>query len=287
LLLLLLLIFVPLFGFLEFLVFIRDVDSAASEAHLMPLTKKGICSLSPDGMPLSSELTEPNHSKDKGWELVLNNIILPQREKASWNLYYKSTCAFIDKNTRSLRKTRSLRIIEVGTAYGGNANSLASCFPNAIIVAVDPLLPGYDEGDAHSTSLSQWAKDNGMNAENFALAWGFGLLYDQRLKYGCRYHLLKGYSIDVANDLLARADIEKFDVAFIDGLHTYDGAKNDIRAYMRLMNPGGIMLFNDYMHPAFPGVTKAVDEFVKDMKAHIIIGDENNPPGEGNAAVFV
>ena len=217
----------------------------------------------------------------------MNSIILPERKKAYWNVYYKSICALIRQNTQSVTKTRSLRIIEVGTAYGGNTNSLASCFPNAIIVAVDPLLPGYDEGDLHSASLSKWAKDNGMNDENFALAWGFGLLYDHRLKYGCRYHLLKGYSTDVANDLLAREDIDNFDVAFIDGLHTYGGAKSDIRAYMRLMNPGGIMLFNDYMHPSFPGVTKAVDEFVKDMKAHLIVGDENNPPGEGNAAVFV
>ena len=219
----------------------------------------------------------------ENWRGLLDEVILPGRQTASWNTYYSMVCDLIRKHP-SYRKR--MRIIEIGTAYGGNADSLASCFPHSTIVAVDPLLPAYDTGDAHSNALSEWAKARGLSPDEFSKAWGTGLLYDQQLKHGCRYHLLRGDSISVGKALLS-AGIEVFDVAFIDGLHTYEGVRRDLSMYKQLVKDQGLMIFNDYNTSAFPGVTRAVDEFVRHIHGVLIVGDEKHPPGITNAAVTV
>eukprot|EP00666_Eupelagonemidae_sp_cell4sb_P011660 gene11660-8818_t len=48
-------------------------------------------------------------------------------------------------------------------------------------------------------------------------------------------------------------------VALVDGLHTYDGVRDDIDAWAPKVAPGGVMMFNDvmapwfFLPPAFPG----------------------------------
>jgi hypothetical protein len=53
-----------------------------------------------------------------------------------------------------------------------------------------------------------------------------------------------------------------FDFIYIDGLHTYDGVKNDIINYKRFVKKGGVIGGHDYGtdHPHLTGVTEAVNE---------------------------
>lgn len=53
----------------------------------------------------------------------------------------------------------------------------------------------------------------------------------------------------------------KFRLVFIDGDHTYQGVKKDIEALCGAVVSGGHVCFHDYC-PSFPGVVKAVDEFI-------------------------
>jgi hypothetical protein len=53
----------------------------------------------------------------------------------------------------------------------------------------------------------------------------------------------------------------KFDMVFIDALHTYDALKADILAWRPLLTDGGLLCGHDY-HPDFPGVKQAVEELV-------------------------
>lgn len=52
-----------------------------------------------------------------------------------------------------------------------------------------------------------------------------------------------------------------FDVLYIDGNHSYEGCKADLDLYGSLVRPSGIVLVHDVIHPEFPGVRKAFDEF--------------------------
>jgi len=54
----------------------------------------------------------------------------------------------------------------------------------------------------------------------------------------------------------------QFDLVYIDGIHTYEGAKADIELFKSRIRPGGFLAGHDYQ-PRFPGVMKAVNEFSK------------------------
>ena len=50
--------------------------------------------------------------------------------------------------------------------------------------------------------------------------------------------------------------------AFLDADHTYEGTRDAINAYWRLIEPGGFLCGHDYGHPSPDwGVAQAVDEF--------------------------
>ena len=48
---------------------------------------------------------------------------------------------------------------------------------------------------------------------------------------------------------------------YVDASHEYDAVLADLEAFRDLVLPGGIMWGDDYGHPLFPGLAKAVDEF--------------------------
>ena len=51
------------------------------------------------------------------------------------------------------------------------------------------------------------------------------------------------------------------DAVFIDGLHTYEGVKEDIIAWAPKVREGGSLIFNDYPNRRlFAGIKRAVDE---------------------------
>jgi predicted O-methyltransferase YrrM len=65
----------------------------------------------------------------------------------------------------------------------------------------------------------------------------------------------------------------RFDMVFIDGMHGYDYVKEDIQAWMPLLNPGGLLCGHDYHTvgeaanaPSVLGLRRAVEELVPDFQ---------------------
>lgn len=59
-----------------------------------------------------------------------------------------------------------------------------------------------------------------------------------------------------------------FDVLFIDGDHSYEGAQVDLDLYSGLVRPGGLILMHDVLCPdTYPGVRRAFDEFPRGNKS--------------------
>lgn len=52
---------------------------------------------------------------------------------------------------------------------------------------------------------------------------------------------------------------------FIDGLHTYEAVRLDIKCWLPFVVSGGLVVFDDCGHPRYPGVKKAVDEVFSDL----------------------
>jgi hypothetical protein len=71
-----------------------------------------------------------------------------------------------------------------------------------------------------------------------------------------RCYVLTGFSRDVA--LLVPPGISTL---VVDGSHLYENVKDDLLRYARKVSPGGSIFVDDY-YPTYPGVVKALDEFM-------------------------
>jgi predicted O-methyltransferase YrrM len=81
-------------------------------------------------------------------------------------------------------------------------------------------------------------------------------------------------------------DGELFDVAFIDGDHTYDGVRADWLTWSPIVRPGGIVAFHDTWpneRAAEPGVVRWVDE----LRHHLPSIEWTDPDGVGICAFTV
>lgn len=62
---------------------------------------------------------------------------------------------------------------------------------------------------------------------------------------------------------------ESIDVVYIDGDHSYEGVKEDIKLYYPKLKHGGFLCGHDYSAP-WPSIIQAVDEFVLQNKKQLI-----------------
>ena len=76
-----------------------------------------------------------------------------------------------------------------------------------------------------------------------------------------RVCLYRALSTDAA--LLASTDrrLAEFDAVFIDGDHSYEGAKHDLERWGSRVRDGGLVLVHDAIS-RFPGVLRAIEEWV-------------------------
>jgi predicted O-methyltransferase YrrM len=63
---------------------------------------------------------------------------------------------------------------------------------------------------------------------------------------------------------------DSFDVAFIDGEHTYEAVRDDIACVEPLVVKGGVIAFHDYGEDRFAGVKQAIDEWRKDRRFEVV-----------------
>ncbi len=86
------------------------------------------------------------------------------------------------------------------------------------------------------------------------------------LPYRKEISTLKGYSYNII-DLLKN---KKVDLLWIDGDHSYEGVKQDIKDWLPLVPNGGFVIFHDYRKWPTYGVKEVVDENIKDNKLGVI-----------------
>lgn len=91
----------------------------------------------------------------------------------------------------------------------------------------------------------------------------------------CYYEYIQGDSMSNNVIDLVKSKIEKVDILFIDGDHTYNAVINDFNNYKDLVNEGGFIVFDDYNDKKHsPQVFPAVNDIVKtlDTDEYEIIG---------------
>jgi predicted O-methyltransferase YrrM len=132
-------------------------------------------------------------------------------------------------------------MIEIGSFIGESTIIFAKHFKH--VTAIDPFLPNYDPLDPTS---------------NFNFDDVFQEFKNTIEEEKTKVTIYKMMSCDAVGPL----GEEKFDFIYIDGLHTYEGVKNDILDYLSFVKKGGVIGGHDYgtPHNHLQGVTKAVDE---------------------------
>jgi predicted O-methyltransferase YrrM len=119
-------------------------------------------------------------------------------------------------------------VVEIGTARGGSL-FLLSCVsdPNALLVSID--LPAGQYGGGYPS----WK----------------AFIFRRFVGRAQTLHLIRGDSHKQATfDRTVNALKDSpVDLLFIDGDHSYDGAKKDFLRYRTLVRPGGLIVFHDIL----------------------------------------
>jgi predicted O-methyltransferase YrrM len=138
-----------------------------------------------------------------------------------------------------LRKPR--RIFEIGTFDGATTMILATSAPDAEILTLD-LPPAAANAATDATEAANAAAGlvgvrfrDTPQAERITQLFGDSRQFDFSPWYGT------------------------VDLVLVDAGHDYEFVVSDTRSALRLLAPGGVIIWDDYM-PYFPGVVRAVDE---------------------------
>lgn len=134
-------------------------------------------------------------------------------------------------------------MIEIGSFIGESTIIFARHFKH--VIAIDPFLPNYDPQDPTSNFNFDDVFEEFQNRI-------------EEKKEKVTIHRM------LSNDAVKLLDKDKYDFIYIDGLHTYEGVKNDIINYLPLVKEGGVIGGHDYgtKHPHLLGVTDAVNEML-------------------------
>lgn len=144
------------------------------------------------------------------------------------------------------RMTAPRCVVEFGTFRGGSTLAIAANMPGGRVVTVD-IEPGQRQTHEHGlgTGLPEFEVGCLFQGTRYAP------MIEQRFANTLTFE---------AGDLVGRADL-----VFVDADHTYEFTRRDTATALRLVRPGGWILWHDYtwepQHSECAGVTRAVNEF--------------------------
>ena len=201
------------------------------------------------------------------------------KHSKNWKKYYPLLSHFISNHFES---QESISMIEIGTCHGGNADYILNHLKRVQLYVIDPFLPNYDTDDSVSLMFNNYAHKYNLSDQQISNYWTHAMFHDMEQKYGCRYKLFNTTSSNACRFFSDKS----MDVIFIDGLHTYEGVKQDIICFAPKLKENGILLFNDYEVRMFPGVTKAVNRYAFSNDLTVGTGTNLRPPGQSNAFII-
>ena len=149
------------------------------------------------------------------WARFVDLVIADQH----YTFYAAQKRAEILALLEALRAERPVRLCEIGTSFGGTLFLLSRvAAPNARILSLD------------------------LNYTKTQLAV-FPVLIGARQRITCLAR--DSHSQDTLQEVKDWLAGEKFDFLFIDGDHSFDGAKSDVEMYCPLVKSGGLVAMHD------------------------------------------
>ena len=183
-----------------------------------------------------------------GWKAADSTLFIGGRAAQRRGIYFN-----VDR--RSLLPLIELAagrqvVVEVGSLAGFSTRIFANTF--ARVVSVDPYRSGYDVGDLNARSERlQYARD----------------IFKLRFLDDPRVTQLRLSSLEAAR----RFNDSSLDLVYLDAGHSFEAVRNDIRAWLPKVKPGGLIAGDDYWWGggAGGGVRLAVIDVLHD---HEVVG---------------
>lgn len=156
----------------------------------------------------------------------------PYLDGTRWATSYAVTTRLINERRLGLG-------VELGVAYGWNADQILLRCPTASVIGVDAWI---NDGSIQDGTLKQ------------AKAGMLRLLGP----HGDRFRFIQA----TTRDAVARVP-DDLDWAYVDAGHTEPSVSEDLEIWYRKLRPGGLFMGHDYGNPNWPGVRSAVNHFLR------------------------
>ena len=166
------------------------------------------------------------------------------------------------------------KIIEIGVFQGVTARNicelLSASKKDFMYIGIDIFDPKYDNNDEILPIFKSSNPLNKIYHKYISRIEPYSLEGVEKLlkKFKKNVILYKGNS----NEILKDFEHKNIDYVIIDGGHSYDTVKQDLKLSAKILSKEGIIMCDDYMHNEAAGVKNAVDDFVSnsDFKIEII-----------------
>jgi predicted O-methyltransferase YrrM len=150
---------------------------------------------------------------------------------------------------------KSRRIFEFGTCTGKTTYLVARNSPADASVTTITLAPD---------QTSDYVREEGDNRRNVKAA-----LRESKLTH----FLYNGTAVEPkVNQLFGDSKafdespyLDSCDLIFVDGSHAYSYVLSDSKKALRMVKPGGVILWHDYVGPEEEGVFRGMNELAKDL----------------------
>lgn len=173
--------------------------------------------------------------------------------------YFSEKSFTVDWLTHNLREWENVltplkdapaRVLEIGSFEGRSAVFFLEFLAQSAVTCIDT----FEGGEEHRVPGRPFGAMSDVEAR-----------FDANIAhYGDRVRKLKGHSHDVLSRLVSEA--ARFDVIYVDGDHHAASALLDARLAWKLLEPGGIMILDDYgWKPELPDSQRprlGIDEFL-------------------------
>lgn len=200
---------------------------------------------------------EPNlnqffNVKDKIYSELVHRLLLYGKKYIPY-YFARGMAEFIFKNYYD----NELVGIEIGTGVGNNAMTMLSILPIKKLYCIDPYTK-YVEDKFGQKQQKNVEKCLEKARKNLA-------------KYSERVSIIEEYS-DKAVD---RFEDNSLDFVYIDGNHSYDFVKKDIKLYYPKVKPEGVLGGHDF-GSGYVGVVYAVLDFVRNNNLNLVTGRDSD-----------
>lgn len=152
-------------------------------------------------------------------------------------------------------------VVEVGVAYGRSLAYLVSA-----LLAEDKRLVrvfGVDSwSDFMGCEREDWIGERARSLKSVYASPEAACAAELQAHCPSAINVARLVHLPSTKAAIALSSFGPFDAVFIDASHTYEDTRDDILFWAPLVKRGGLLAGDDYA-PEFPGVVRAVDEYVR------------------------